>query len=157
MKNVFKLMLGASLLISSSLFAAETTQEFHPRSEKPVVAGPADFFTGSVRVQEMTRSNDTTHYGTGFVTFPAGARSAWHTHPAGQTLLVVSGTCWTQVWNGEKTVAQAGDVIWCPAGVKHWHGASPDGEMTHFTITGMKDGKNVEWLEKVTDEQYLGK
>lgn len=103
----------------------------------------------------MVKSNDINNYGTAYVTFAPGARSAWHTHPVGQTLVVITGTCWTQVWNGEKIIAKSGDVVWCPAGVKHWHGAAPNEEMTHLAITGMKDGKNVEWLEKVSDEQYF--
>lgn len=157
MKKYFKFLLGATFLISSFAYAENNGQEYHQRSEKVISKGSDKFFTGDVKVQEMTKSNEINNYGTAYVTFAPGARSAWHTHPAGQTLVVISGTCWTQVWNGEKTIAKTGDVIWCPVGVKHWHGASPNEEMTHFTITGMKDGKNVEWLEKVSDEQYLGK
>jgi 4-carboxymuconolactone decarboxylase len=90
----------------------------------------------------------------GSVTFAPGARSAWHTHPAGQQLIVTAGRGLTQEWGGPITEIQAGDVIWCPPGVKHWHGAAPDSSMTHTAITAAVGEKNVDWMEKVTDEQY---
>lgn len=89
------------------------------------------------------------------VTFEPSARSAWRTHPAGQYLIVTSGIGRTQEWGGPVTEIYAGDVVWCPPGVKHWHGATPGTAMTHLAFTGtMADGKNVTWMEKVTDEQY---
>jgi quercetin dioxygenase-like cupin family protein len=90
----------------------------------------------------------------GSVTFAPGARSAWHTHPAGQLLIVTSGTGWVQEEGGPKREIKPGDVIWTPPSVKHWHGASTTNAMSHIAITNMVNGKNVEWLEKVTDEQY---
>ena len=90
----------------------------------------------------------------GSVTFQPGARSAWHIHPAGQHLIVTSGTGWTQQWGGPIVDVHAGDVIVCPPGVKHWHGATPTTAMTHIAITGNQHGKNVEWMEKVSNEQY---
>ena len=90
----------------------------------------------------------------GLVTFAPGARSAWHTHPAGQLLIVTSGTGWVQEEGGAKREIKPADVIWTPPGVKHWHGASTTNGMSHIAITNMVNGKNVEWLEKVTDEQY---
>ena len=90
-------------------------------------------------------------------TFEPGARSNWHTHPTGQHLIVTSGVGWTQEWHGPIVEIRAGDVVWCPPGVKHWHGATPTTAMTHLALTGTVGGKNVEWLEKVTDEQYHGK
>lgn len=152
-----KILLGLCCLLISGMVYGNEGQSITFRGSQSVYKGAEEFFTGDVEVQAMTDTNDTTNYGTAYVTFAPGARSAWHTHPAGQTLIVVSGKCWTQEWNGKKTEVEAGDIIWCPTGVKHWHGASPDGEMTHLTITGVKDGKNVEWLEKVTDEQYMSK
>ena len=92
-----------------------------------------------------------------YVTFEPGARSAWHTHPTGQHLIVTAGVGRTQAWGGPIEEIKAGDVIWCPPQVKHWHGASPTTAMTHIAITGTINGKNVEWMEQVTDEQYHGK
>lgn len=149
-----KLLLGLCCLASFGIAYGSENQTVTFKDRQAAYKGPEEFFTGDVQVKVMTDTNDTTNYGTAYVTFAPGARSAWHTHPAGQTLIVVSGKAWTQEWNGKKTEAKKGDIIWCPTGVKHWHGASSDGEMTHLTITGVKDGKNVEWLEKVTDEQY---
>lgn len=150
-----KLLLGLCCLMVSGIAYGSGNQTVIFKDKQAVYKGPEEFFTGDVQVKMMTETNEATNYGTAYVTFAPGARSAWHTHPAGQTLIVVLGKCWTQEWNGKKTEAKEGDIIWCPVGVKHWHGASPDGEMTHLTITGVKDGKNVEWLEKVTNEQYL--
>lgn len=145
-----KLLMGVCCLLVTGVMYGSEGQTVTYRNEQSVFKGAAEFFTGDVQVQLMTDVN-------AYVTFAPGARSAWHTHPDGQTLIVVSGKCWTQEWNGKKTEAGVGDIVWCPAGVKHWHGASPDGEMTHVTVTGIKDGKNVEWMEKVTDEQYMSK
>ena len=88
------------------------------------------------------------------VTFEPGARSAWHTHPAGQRLVVISGVGLTQEWGKPVQVIRPGDVVWCPPGVKHWHGAASATAMTHLAVTGTVDGKNVKWMEKVSDEQY---
>jgi quercetin dioxygenase-like cupin family protein len=90
------------------------------------------------------------------VTFEPGARSAWHTHPCGQTLIVTAGLGWTQCWGEKKEEIRPGDVITCPPGKKHWHGATGKTAMTHIAIQEAKDGKVVEWLEKVSDEDYLG-
>jgi quercetin dioxygenase-like cupin family protein len=88
------------------------------------------------------------------VTFEPGARTAWHTHPLGQTLVVTAGCGWTQCWGGPVEEIRPGDVIWCPPGTKHWHGATPTTAMTHIAIVEALDGKAVEWMEKVSDEQY---
>ena len=116
--------------------------------------GSAEYFTGDVRVQPLFAEQDTAAYTGAFVTFAPGARSAWHTHPAGQRLIVTDGVGLTQEWDGPIEEIRAGDVVWCPPGVKHWHGASPTSAMTHLALTGVRDGQNVEWLEKVSDEQY---
>ena len=89
------------------------------------------------------------------VTFQPGARTAWHSHPLGQTLIVTSGVGWTQCEGEERVEVRAGDVIWCPPGHKHWHGATSTTAMTHIAIQEALDGKNVEWMEKVSDEDYL--
>ena len=119
--------------------------------------GPAEFFTGHVRVDRLFPVNETAHLAGAYVTFEPGARSAWHTHPTGQYLIVTAGVGRTQAWGGPIEDITAGDVIWCPPQVKHWHGASPTTAMTHIALTGTINGKNVEWMEQVTDEQYHGK
>lgn len=121
---------------------------------QPSAKGPAEYFTGSVRVTPLFPANDSTRVSGGAVTFEPGARSAWHTHPAGQHLIVTDGLGLTQEWRGPVVEVRAGDVVWCPPGVKHWHGASPTTAMTHIALTGIVNGKNVEWMEKVSDEQY---
>lgn len=116
--------------------------------------GPAETFTGKVTVQPLFPANGNISASAGMVTFEPGARSAWHTHPAGQQLIVTAGSGLTQEWGKPVQSFGAGDVIWCPPGVKHWHGASPTTGMTHIAITGSVGGKAVDWLEKVSDAQY---
>lgn len=116
--------------------------------------GPAEYFTGSVQVEQLFPAHDPSRASGGKVTFEPGARSAWHTHPLGQTLIVTDGTGWIQQWGGPIEEIRKGDVIWIPPGVKHWHGATPDTAMTHIAIQDQLNGKAVEWMEKVTDEQY---
>ena len=116
-------------------------------------AGSGEFFTGAVTVTPLFPARPG-FPSAGSVTFAPGARSAWHTHPAGQQLIVTAGRGLTQEWGGPITEIKAGDVIWCPPGVKHWHGAAPDSSMTHIAVTGAVGEKNVDWMEKVTDEQY---
>ena len=117
--------------------------------------GPEDWFTGTVFIDGIRNPDDQSAVGCAHVRFTPGARTAWHTHPLGQTLIVTAGCGWTQC-EGEAIVEiRAGDVIWCPPGHKHWHGASPTTAMTHIAIQEALDGKNVEWMEHVTDEQYL--
>ena len=99
-------------------------------------------------------SVDATKVRTTRLKFPKGSRSNWHTHPTGQHLLVTHGVGRTQEWGGPIVEIRAGDHIWCPPGVKHWHGASPTTAMTHIALTGTRDGQNAQWMEKVTDEQY---
>lgn len=118
------------------------------------VAGSEQFFTGRVRVDPVWPANANINASGGMVTFEPGARSAWHTHPAGQRLLVISGVGLTQEWGKAIQEIRAGDAVWCPPGVKHWHGAAPTTAMSHLAVTGNVDGKNVEWMEKVSDEQY---
>ena len=116
--------------------------------------GPADYFTGAVRIDPVFSVNHPSRVSAGHVTFEPGARSAWHTHPLGQTLIVTSGLGWVQQEGGPIEDVRTGDVIWFPPGLKHWHGASPTNGMSHYAIQETLNGKNVEWLEKVTDEQY---
>ncbi len=116
--------------------------------------GPANWFTGSVRIDSRFQAEEEGCAGGAIVTFEPGARTNWHTHPAGQTLVVLSGLGWTQCEGGPRTEIRAGDVVWCPCRMRHWHGASITTAMSHLAITEMIDGKNVEWMEPVTDEQY---
>jgi quercetin dioxygenase-like cupin family protein len=116
--------------------------------------GPAEYFTGNVTVTHLFPANASAPYSGAYVTFEAGARSAWHTHPAGQRLVVTAGVGRTAEWGGRIQEFKAGDIIWCPPGVKHWHGASPAAAMTHLALTNSVNNKAVEWMEKVTDAQY---
>ncbi|WP_225225864.1 (R)-mandelonitrile lyase [Komarekiella delphini-convector] len=111
-------------------------------------------FTGNVSVEPLFPVNSPSRTSGGSVTFEPGARSAWHTHPLGQTLIVTVGTGWVQQEGGEKQEIRQGDVVWTPPGVKHWHGATTTSRLTHIAIQETLDGKNVEWMEKVSDEQY---
>ena len=116
--------------------------------------GPEEYFTGSVRIDQPFQGNAPARVGGAFVTFEPGARTAWHTHPLGQTLIVTSGCGWVEVENGSKEEIRPGDVIWFPAGEKHWHGATANSPMTHVAIAESLDGKAVDWMEQVSDEQY---
>ncbi|MFC4099416.1 (R)-mandelonitrile lyase [Paenibacillus xanthanilyticus] len=119
--------------------------------------GPSDYFTGAVRIDPLFEAADPARAQGASVTFEPGARTAWHTHPLGQTLIVTSGLGRVQRWGGAIEEIRPGDVIWFPPGEKHWHGASPTTAMTHIAIQERLDGKAVEWLEQVSDEQYAFK
>jgi quercetin dioxygenase-like cupin family protein len=123
---------------------------------QPSAKGPAVNFTGSVRVDHLFKAPAPARAAGAYVTFEPGARSHWHTHPLGQTLVVTSGCGLVQSWGGPIRVLRPGDVIWCPPGEKHWHGAAPTTAVTHIAIQEELNGKVVEWLEKVTDDQYNG-
>ena len=126
-----------------------------PNGSQSSSKGSAEYFTGNVRIDPLFQSPGPAQFSGGSVTFEPGARSAWHTHPCGQTLIVTAGLGWTQCWGEPRVEIRPGDVVTCPPGKKHWHGATPTTAMTHIAIQEAKDGKVVEWLEKVTDEQYL--
>jgi quercetin dioxygenase-like cupin family protein len=173
-----KITLFAALAVTLSLLAltsAQATREgITPSSSAPVTAqgnqpqkititrsgarssskGPEANFTGNVRVETLFPANTPARAAGARVTFEPGARSAWHTHPLGQILIVTSGIGWVQQEGGEKQEIKPGDVVWTPPGVKHWHGATATDRMTHFAIQEALDGKVVEWMEKVSDEQY---
>ena len=121
---------------------------------QPSQKGPAEWFIGLVRVDPLFQASDPSRASGASVTFEPGARSAWHTHPLGQVLIVTSGVGRVQQQGGPVEEIRAGDVVWTPPGVKHWHGASPTTAMTHIAIQEALDGKVVEWMEKVTDAQY---
>jgi len=116
--------------------------------------GPADWFTGSVRIDPLFQPNEHRRAAAAIVTFEPGARTAWHTHPLGQTLIVISGLGWVQKEGGPVEEIHPGDVVWFAPGEKHWHGASPTIAMAHIATQEQLNGKVVDWLEKVSDEQY---
>ncbi|TWT85634.1 Cupin domain protein [Posidoniimonas polymericola] len=121
---------------------------------QPSTPGPADWFTGTTRIDPLFQSPEPARAAAATVTFEPGARTAWHTHPLGQTLIVTAGVGWAQCEGGPIEEIRPGDVVWFPPGVKHWHGACPTVAMTHIAVQEAQDGKVVEWLEHVTDEQY---
>ncbi|RWP28740.1 cupin domain-containing protein [Mesorhizobium sp.] len=121
---------------------------------QPSGPGPADYFTGAVRVDPLFQAPEPARVGGASVTFEPGARTAWHTHPLGQTLIVTAGLGRVQREGAPVEEIRPGDVVWIPPGVKHWHGASATTAMTHLAIQESLDGKPVEWLEKVSDEEY---
>ncbi|TBM16901.1 (R)-mandelonitrile lyase [Hafnia alvei] len=118
------------------------------------LVGSDDYFTGRVRIDGLFQAEDPARVGGATVTFEPGARTAWHTHPLGQTLIVTQGRGWVQELGKEIQEINPGDIVWIPAGVKHWHGATSETAMTHIAIAESLNGSVVEWMEKVTDEQY---
>ncbi|WP_433735651.1 (R)-mandelonitrile lyase [Pseudomonas putida] len=157
MKNT---LLGIAVCAAAPFASAEgageagSLQQISRAGSQASMAGPADYFTGRVRVDPLFPATEPINASGAYVTFEPGARSAWHTHPAGQRLVVVAGVGLTQEWGKPVQEILPGDVIVCPPGVKHWHGAAPSSAMTHLAVTGTVDGKNVDWLEKVSDDQY---
>ncbi len=147
------ILAGLILCYGATGFSGEE-QKITRAGEQAAVKGSSEIFTGTVRIDPVFAPIDGITAGAGLVTFEPGARSNWHTHPAGQQLVVVSGVGRTGTWDGTVEEIRAGDVVTCPIGVKHWHGASPTVAMSHLAVTGVRDGRNVEWLEPVSDEQY---
>ena len=121
---------------------------------QPSGKGASEWFTGTVRIDPLFPVTAPARAAGNAVTFEPGARTAWHTHPLGQTLVVTSGCGWVQNWGGAVQEIRPGDVVVCPPGEKHWHGAAPTTAVTHIAIQEALDGKAVDWMEKVTDEQY---
>jgi quercetin dioxygenase-like cupin family protein len=130
------------------------TMEIRRSGSQPSGKGPAEYFTGSVRIDPLFQAPDPARLYTSSVTFEPGARTAWHTHPLGQTLIVTAGRGWVQRDGGPVEEIRPGDVIWFPPGEKHWHGAAATTAMTHIAIVEHLDGKTADWMEKVSDEQY---
>jgi len=128
--------------------------EINRNGSQASVKGPADWFTGTVRIDPLFAPNDARRAGAATVTFEPGARTAWHTHPLGQTLIVTAGCGRVQREGGAIEEIRPGDVVWFPPGEKHWHGAGPTTAMTHIAIQEQLDGKVVDWMEQVSDEQY---
>jgi 4-carboxymuconolactone decarboxylase len=133
---------------------AGTLLEILRQGSQPATKGSPEFFTGSVTVDQRFQRPDPARVGGGIVTFQPGARTAWHTHPLGQTLIVTSGTGWVQRDGGPVEEVRVGDVVWIPPNVRHWHGATAATSMSHVAIAEALDGKSVDWMEQVTEEQY---
>ncbi len=152
------LSLSAVLSFGAGLACAAEegrAQSIIRNGEQASVRGSEQFFTGSVRIDPLYMADNDMRSSGGSVTFEPGARSHWHIHPVGQALIVTAGVGLTQEWGKPVQEIRPGDVVICPVGVKHWHGAAPNSSMTHISICEEKEpGKVVEWLEKVTDEQY---
>ena len=121
---------------------------------RPSGTGPAEYFTGSVRIDPLFQASAPARVVGASVTFEPSARTAWHTHPLGQTLIVTAGCGWAQRDGGPVEQIRPGDIVWFPPGERHWHGATATTAMTHIAIQEALDGKTVDWLEKVSDEQY---
>ena len=131
--------------------------EIKQSGSQPSTRGPGENFTGNVRVDPLFPATDPSRVSAALVTFEPGARTAWHTHPLGQRLIVTSGCGWVQCQGGAKREIRPGDVVVCPPGEKHWHGATVTTGMSHIAIQEALDGKVVNWLEKVTDDEYLAR
>jgi quercetin dioxygenase-like cupin family protein len=157
-KNRMKLL--ASMAALASLLASTVAAQEAPgitltrAGSQPSSAGAAEYFTGRVRVDARFQTEAPARVGGGTVTFEPAARTAWHTHPLGQTLIVTAGVGLVQTWNGPVQEIRPGDTVWIPPGVKHWHGAAPTTGMSHIAIAEALNGKAVDWLEHVTDAQY---
>jgi quercetin dioxygenase-like cupin family protein len=163
-RRTFLKATGAAALALPAILRAQTTASLTQRQEsnmeikrigsQPSSKGPSDWFTGTVRIDPLFQAHPPARAGCGSVTFEPGARTVWHTHPLGQILIITAGCGWVQREAGPVEEVHPGDVIWFPPGEKHWHGATPTTAMTHIAITENLDGKAVDWMEKVSDEQY---
>jgi quercetin dioxygenase-like cupin family protein len=131
-----------------------STMQITRAGSQPSGKGPAEYFTGTVRVDPLFPVREPGRVFAGSVTFEPGARTAWHTHPLGQTLIIIAGAGWVQREAGPIEEVRPGDVVWFPCGLKHWHGATPTTSLTHIAIQETLNGKNVDWMEKVSDDQY---
>lgn len=136
----------------SSVFAQGI--EVRPSASTPSVLGTPDNFSGHAVIDPLFPATEHTNATFGEVTFAPGARTVWHTHPAGQLLIITSGKGWVQEEGKPRREVNSGDVVWIPGGVKHWHGATETNGMRHIAVTYMRGGKNVDWLEPVSDGQY---
>jgi len=155
MKQIVVMLLALSLSCASPAWAQDAGGIVITRAAaRPSLSAPAANFTGAVRVQPLFDASATTRAYSSSVAFEPGARTAWHTHPRGQVLIVTTGTGRVQRWGATVEQIQSGDVVWIPPGAKHWHGATPTSAMTHIAIVEHLDGRGVDWLEKVSDQQY---
>lgn len=151
------LISALAVMASANIAIEEGTpkMEILRKDEQETAQGPEEYFTGKATIRGMFSREEPSRVTGAIVSFEPGARTAWHSHPLGQTLIVTEGVGWTQVEGEEKVEFHEGDIMLCPKDKKHWHGATPDAAMTHIAIQESLDGTNVTWMEKVTDEEYL--
>ncbi len=157
-------MISSILSATAAMFGGEAppqtqgnapVMEITRKADQTTVEGPAEWFTGRVTISSQFQRVAPSRVGGAIVRFEPGARTAWHVHPLGQTLIVTEGVGWTQIEGGPKLEFHAGDILWCPPEHKHWHGATPHAAMSHIAIQESQNGSPVTWMEQVTDEQYL--
>jgi quercetin dioxygenase-like cupin family protein len=163
-RHLLRLVGGVAVLVGyQPAFAQHPVQQSTERraamkiernGSRPSTKGPQDYFCGSVLVEPVFQVGDPMRLNAGSVTFEPGARTAWHTHPLGQALIITAGLGWVQTEGGSIEEVRPGDVVWFPPGEKHWHGATPTTAMTHIAVQEALNGKNVDWMEKVSDMQY---
>lgn len=150
-----KILAAAAMSAMGAVSASADGIEIRPNGGTPSVLGKTpDNFTGNAVITPLFPPNETTRANAGLVTFSPGARTTWHTHPAGQLLFITSGQGWVEEEGKARRTVNAGDVVWIAAGVKHWHGATDTSPMAHIAMTYVVNGKNVDWLEPVSDAQY---
>ncbi|MHC8407827.1 (R)-mandelonitrile lyase [Pseudomonas sp. TMB3-21] len=154
MKNLAASALSLSLLAFDAHAQETPMLTVTPNGSQPSAKGPADYFTGSVRVDAPFKGTEPARVSGATVTFEPGARTAWHTHPLGQTLIVTAGSGWVQEFGQPVKAIKSGDTVWIAPKVKHWHGATATTAMSHIAIAEVLDGKVVEWMEQVSAEQY---
>lgn len=142
------------MLTSAASAELEKQVKIQRSGSQPSRPGPEEYFTGKVRIDAPFAGSEPARVGGATVTFEPGARTAWHTHPLGQTLIVTQGRGWIQLWGEEIQEMNQGDIVWIPEDVKHWHGATPETAMTHIAIAESLNGSPVDWMEKVSDAQY---
>jgi quercetin dioxygenase-like cupin family protein len=142
------------MLTSAASAELEKQVKIQRSGSQPSRPGPEEYFTCKVRIDAPFAGSEPARVGGATVTFEPGARTAWHTHPLGQTLIVTQGRGWIQLWGEEIQEMNQGDIVWIPEDVKHWHGATPDTAMTHIAIAESLNGSPVDWMEKVSDAQY---
>lgn len=148
------ILAAAAMAVLGTAQVSADEIEIRRNGQTPSVSGKAENFTGQAVISSLLPPNDSTRANLGQVDFAPGARTVWHTHPAGQLLIVTAGKGWVQEEGKARQEISPGDVVWIPATVRHWHGATATSPMSHLAMTYMVDGSNVEWQEPVTDEQY---
>lgn len=156
MKPLIAPFVALSLLSAEASASAASDVRVTRAGTQPSVQGAAQNFTGAVRVDGLFNASAPARVGGGTVTFEPGARTAWHTHPLGQTLIVTAGVGFVQQAGGARQEIRPGDIVWIPPHVRHWHGATPTTGMSHIAIAEAEDGKAVTWAEQVTDAEYAG-
>jgi len=152
MKQIFAAAVSLALLGTPAVHAQGI--QITPNGSTPTSQGPEANFTGQVFVDSVTPAIDNPPTASGIVSFPPGGRTAWHSHPAGQMLVILSGQGWVQEESQPRKEMKPGDLVWIPAGIKHWHGATATNAMRHLAVSFNRDGKNTDWFEKVTDGPY---